>query len=196
MKDMTHAQASFKRADRLYHGAIKFFFVFAFIMLCVIAFQVANLSGNFTKSQEQEVAQRDEDTAAARGRLEKALEETQRQQVVTQNYVRCVASILLKPEKDRSVADFDACGIPGVTDPDNLGQPNTNQGVTAPNQQSPAITPSTPAPSTQSTQPTQQQPVAGGSPPDDNDVTPTPEEDRSALGRLPVVGDLLNAIGL
>lgn len=185
---MTHAQASFKRADRLYHGAVKFFFVFAFIMLCVIAFQVADLRGNFTESREQETAQRDEDTAAARERLNKALEETQRQQVVTQNYVRCIASILLKPVDERRVEDFNACGIPGVTDPSRLGQPDTNQGATAPNQQSPAITPQT-QPNSPSSQPNNQ-PTTSGAPPD-----PEPD-DRSTLGKLPVVGGLFEAIGL
>ncbi len=92
------------------------------------------------------------------------------------------------------MSDFDSCGIPGVTDPEQLGQPNTNQGVTAPNQQSPAITPPATQPQPQSTQPTTSQPIAGGSPPDDD--TPTPADDRSALGRLPLVGGLLDRIGL
>lgn len=190
---MSTAEANFKRADRLYHGAIKVAIVFGVVMLCVIAYQVAHLQGDFTRQQSAADSQRDEDTAAARKRLQAALDETNRQQVVTQNYIRCVASVLLKPVSERSESDFDACGIPGVTDPSKFGQPDTNQGVTAPNQQSPAITPQATQPQSQSTQPTTNQPVAGGSPPDDND---TPEDDRSALGRLPLVGGLLNAIGL
>jgi len=189
---MSQAELNFKRADRLYHGAIKVFFAFIFIMLIVIAYQVAHLQGDFSNAQTAELKRQEQARVESRERLDKALAETNRQQIVTQNYIRCVASVLLKPVQDLSMEDFDNCGIPGVTDPEDLGQPNTNQGVTAPNQQSPAIV----TPNTQSAQPTTNQPVAGGSPPDDNDAVPTPEDDRSALGRLPLVGGLLNAIGL
>lgn len=189
---MSTAERQFQRADRLYHMAIRVFFVFAFIMLCVIIYQVAHLQGDFSSAQTAELKRQETAREESRARLNKALEETNRQQVVTQNYIRCVASVLLKPVEQRSMSDFDNCGIPGVTDPSQIGQPDTNQGVTAPNQQSPAITPQATQPQPQSTQPTTSQPVAGGSPPDDND---TPD-DRSALGRLPLVGGLLNAIGL
>ncbi len=189
---MSTAELKFKQADRLYHTAIKVFFVFTFIMLIVIVYQVAHLQGDFSNAQTAELKRQEQARVESRARLDKALEETNRQQVVTQNYIRCVASVLLKPVEQRSMQDFDNCGIPGVTDPANLGQPNTNQGATAPNQQSPAIV----TPNTQSSQPTTSQPVAGGSPPDDNDAAPTPEDDRSALGRLPLVGGLFDAIGL
>lgn len=187
---MTRAEVSFKRADRLYHGAVKVFFVFAFLMLIVIVYQVANLQGDFSNAQTAELKRQEQARVDSRERLNKALAETNRQQIVTQNYIRCVASVLLKPVQERSMQDFDNCGIPGVTDPSKLGQPDTNQGSSAPNQQSPAVVPTTPAPTTQSTQPSQQQPIAGGSPPDDD------ADDRSALGKLPLVGGLLNAIGL
>lgn len=186
MKDMTRAEASFNRANRLYRASVKVFFAFAFVMLCVIAFEVTDLRVNFTESQRQETARRDEDTAAARKRLEKALLETQRQQIVTQNYIRCVAVISLLPIEQRSAEQLDACGIPGVTDPRKLGQPATSQGSTAPNQQTPAIPPT----SSQPTRLNPSQPIAAGSPPDDE------PDDRSALGKLPVVGGFFNAIGL
>lgn len=187
---MTRAEVSFKRADRLYHSAIRVFFVFAFIMLIVIVYQVAHLQGDFTSAQTAELKRQEQARVDSRERLDKALEETNKQQVVTQNYIRCVASVLLKPVEQRSMSDFDNCGIPGVTDPKNLGQPNTNQGSTAPNQQTPAVIPQvTPAP-TQPNQPAPSEPVAGGSPPDDD------ADDRSALGRLPLVGGLFDAIGL
>ena len=192
---MSQAQVQFQRADRLYHLAIKAFFVFAGVMLILIAFQVAHLQSDFSRGQSATIAQRDKDTQAARDRLQKALEETQHQQIVTQNYIRCIASVLLKPVSERSQEDFDRCGIPGVTDPSKIGQPDTNQGSTAPNQQSPAITPSsTPsatAPTTQSTQPKSNQPVAAGSPPDGVTSGGT-----GFLDKLPLVGGAFKAIGL
>lgn len=187
---MSQAELNFKRADRLYHGAIKVFFAFIFIMLIVIAYQVAHLQGDFSSAQTAELKRQEQARVESRQRLDKALAETQRQQVVTQNYIHCVASVLLKPVQERSMQDFDDCGIPGVTDPSQLGQPTTNEGAV---RQTPETIMGAPAPNTQSAQPTNNQPVAGGSPPDDND---TPEDDRSALGRLPLVGGLLDAIGL
>lgn len=180
---MTKAQVSFQRADRLYHLAIKAFFIFVVIMLGLIVYQVAHLQGDFTRQQNEAADQRDEDTAAARKRLEDALAETNRQQIVTQNYIRCVASVLLKPVEQRSEADFDACGIPGVTDPSKLGQPTTNERSST---TTPPTSPQAINPPQQPTQPNPTPPTTSGPPPDD----------RSPLGRLPLVGGLLDAIGL
>lgn len=190
---MSTAQANFKRADKLYHLSVKVFFVFVFIMLIAIAYQVAHLQGDFSDAQTAELKRQEQARVESRQRLDKALAETQKQQIVTQQYIRCVATVLLKPVSERTEADFDACGISGVTDPKYIGQSQSNQNAV---RQTPETIMSTPAPSTQSTQPTANQPVAGGSPPDDNDAAPTPEDDRSALGRLPLIGGLFDAIGL
>lgn len=190
---MSQAETNFKRADKFYHLSVRVFFIFMALMLVLIVFQVANLQGDFSSAQTAELKRQEQARVESRQRLDKALAETQRQQIVTQNYIRCVASVLLKPVAERSMEDFDNCGIPGVTNPNDLGQPQNNQSAV---RQTPETIMGTPAPTTQSTQPTANQPIAGGSPPDDNDAAPTPEDDRSALGRLPLVGGLLDAIGL
>jgi E3 ubiquitin-protein ligase DOA10 len=79
---MTKAKANFQRADQLYRSSVRLFYVFALIMLVVIAYQVAHLQNDFTNQQSQAINQRDKDTAAARKRLEDALIETKNQQVV------------------------------------------------------------------------------------------------------------------
>lgn len=181
---MSTAEVKFKRADRLYHLSIRVFLVFAFVMLIAIFYQVAHLQGDFSSAQTAELKRQEQARVDSRKRLDKALSETQKQQVVTQQYIRCVAGLLLLPQEQRSAEKLDACGLPGVTDPSQLGQLSTTQGATAP-----AAT----TPTTKSTQPASNQPVAAGSPPDDNAAT---QDDQSALGRLPLVGGLLNAIGL
>lgn len=185
---MSDAQLRFKRADRLYHGAVRLGLLFGLIMLFVLVWQVANLQGDFSSAQTAELKRQEVAREESRKRLDKALAETNRQQVVTQNYIRCVASVLLQPIAERTESDFDACGIPGVTDPAKLGQPNTNQGTTAPNQQTPAVTPQAITPTAPSAAEPNNQPTTSGPPPDD--------DDRSVLGRLPLVGGLLDGIGL
>lgn len=197
MSNLEAAQARFNRADKLYHYALRAFFAFAAIMLVVIVYQVAHLQSDFTRQQNTAAAQRDEDTVAARQRLEGALKETQEQQIVTQNYIRCVASVLLKPVATRTEADFDNCGIPGVTDPSQLGQPRTNASATVPQSSSgggvtnssPAPVAVLPAPQAQTITPTPTQETTSGAPPPDDD-------ERSTLGRLPLVGGLLDNLGL
>lgn len=180
---MTRAEVSFKRADRLYHGAVKLFFIFAFVMLIIIIWQVAKLQGDFTSAQTAELRRQETSREDARKRLDKALAETQKQQIVTQNYIRCVAVISLLPIEQRSAKMLDECGIPGVTDPAKLGQPQPNQSAAA---TQPAPVQSTPAPQ-QPEQPAQTRTPAAGAPPDDN---------RSPAGKLPIIGGLLDAIGL
>ena len=177
---MTKAEVRFKRADRLYHTAVKVFFGFAFVMLVVIVSQVAALSGDFAKAQTDELKRQEVAREEARKRLDRALNETQKQQVVTQNYIRCVAVISLLPVEQRSAKMLDDCGVPGVTDPSELGQPHTTQ------DSAPTAVESTPAPQ-QPEQSARSSTPAAGAPPDDN---------RSPAGRLPIVGGLLDAIGL
>lgn len=183
---MTKAEASYNRANRLYHASVKVFFAFAFIMLCVIAFEVTDLRGNFTESRDEAALQRDQDTAAARKRLEKALAETQRQQIVTQNYIRCVAVISLLPIEQRSAEQLDKCGIPGVTDPRKLGQVNPSQSSTPSSQPSAAITP-------------QNQPSNSASTGTSTPLTSKnamSQNDESTGARVPVVSPLLQLLGL
>lgn len=175
---MTKAEVSFNRADQLYHNSVRVFFAFAFIMLIVIIVQVATLQGDFAKAQtaelkRQEVA-REEAREESRKRLDRALAETEAQELVTQNYIRCVAVISLLPIEQRTAKMLDDCGIPGVTDPSELGNPNPNQ--------APRATQSSP----QSVQPAPNEPVAAGAPPDDE--TPARTNSRSPLSRLPFVG--------
>lgn len=186
---MSTAEVRFKRADRLYHWSWKAFFIFAAIMLTVIVYQVAHLQGDFTNAQTAELKRQEQSREDARKRLDKALVETQKQQVITQNYVRCVATLLLLPQEQRTSEKLDACGIPGVTDPDQLGQTHTEQSATVQSDES--TTPPATAPSTQSTEAKPNQPVAAGSPPDN--LKPS---NQSFLDKLPVVGGFFDAIGL
>jgi hypothetical protein len=184
---MTKAKANFQRADQLYRSSVRLFYVFALIMLVVIAYQVAHLQNDFTNQQSQAINQRDKDTAAARKRLEDALIETKNQQVVTQQYIRCIASVLLKPINQRTQADFDACGIPGVTDPKQAGkQPTTGSSSTTP-------APVAPMPTKPSSQSTQNPPVATAPPPDNSRKTSTAP---TLLERMPNIGGLFHALGL
>lgn len=190
---MSTAEAKFKRADRLYHWSIKAFFIFAAIMLMLIAFQVAHLQNDFSRERSAALAQREKASKEAQKRLQKALDETQKQQVVTEMYVRCIASLLLLPQDERTAEKLDACGIPGITDPQQLGQSgvsyNSNSSSSQPDTgNAPAAT----APTTQSTQSKPKQPVAAGAPPDNL----KPSGTQSFLDRLPGVGRAFHAIGL
>lgn len=190
------ARHKFNRADRLYHITIKMFVVFVVIMLSVIAFEVALLQSDLRRQESNLITRRDEDTSAARARLEAALKETQQQQIVTQNYIRCIGSVLLKPIPERTSADFDACGIPGVTDPSRLGQDATNQGENAPNQQSPSVIPQnrntpqtmTPAAPERASAPDSEEPVISGPPPDEPEE---PVDEGIIPDAIPLIGNLL-----
>jgi hypothetical protein len=181
---MSTAEAKFRRADRMYHIALKAFFVFAAIMLTIIAYQVAHLQGDFSSAQTAELKRQEQSRTDAQKRLSKALEETQHQQLVTQNYIRCMALVSLKPVEQRSAADYDACGIPGITDPDKLGRTDSSQTSSA--TKTGIITPNT-----KSTASKHKQPAMVCSPIDNNNSA----NDRSIFGRLPFIGGLFRAIG-
>lgn len=183
---MTRAEMRFKRADRLYRAAVRMFFGFSFVMLIVIIAQVATLQTDFARAQTAELKRQEVARQESRKRLDRALAETNKQQVVTQNYIRCVAVISLLPIEQRSAKMLDECGIPGVTDPDKLGQPSANRAPAA-----------TPNPSPQSSNPTANQPVATGAPPDDKGASgDTPAAEPTPLGKLPFIGGFFDSIGL
>jgi hypothetical protein len=198
---MTKAEIRFHRADKLYRGAVRMFFGFAFVMLAVVVVQMATLQSDFANAQTAELKRQEAARVESRARLNKALEETNKQQVVTQNYVRCVASLLLVPVPERSAEKLDACGIPGVTDPENIGNQSTTQNNPVTQQQQ--YTAPTPYQQPVATKPAPNEPAtSGGAPPESSGGEGSGGNDgnndgsQTILDRLPLIGGLLRAIGL
>lgn len=103
----------------------------------------------------------------------------------TQQYVRCIANVLMKPLRDRTEADFDACGLSGTT---NTGS-DTQQQVVIPQQtETQQQAPPAQIPETSTPQPVPEPEVV--------EPEPTPEEKSQGLRTIPLVDGLLKTIGL
>lgn len=115
--------------------------------------------------------------AQLKSQVESAAKNHQR----TQRYVRCIANVLMKPLKERTEADFDACGLGGTTNTKVETQQSTPPQAKV-SQQPPAVQqiPETPTP----------QPV-----PEPETVEPEPQQPQG-LRSIPLVDGLLKTIGL
>lgn len=179
MSGLDEAKADFKKKNKRYHTLLNLFLAYAIILLTFVAIQTLVTQTTIARNQKS-------NAAASEERFRRYTEDNAVQHQKTQQYIRCIAQVLLLPIEQRTDKSFDSCSTSGVYDGKSSGstsQPTSGSQPTAvppQNQPMPQTTPSS-------------QPVAAGSPPDD---TPTPANDRSALGRLPLVGGLLNALGL
>lgn len=181
MTQLEEAKADFKKKDKRYHVLLNVFFGYVVVLLTFVAIQT--LVTQTTIARNQRI-----NAAASEERFKRYTEDNAVQHQKTQQYIRCIAQVLLLPIEQRTDDNFDNCSTSGVYDGKSSGstsQPTTgSQPVTAtPPQNQPIPT-------------TQPQPVAAGSPPDDTPTPAKPVDGRSALGRLPFIGGLLNAIGL
>ncbi len=183
MSELEAARANFKKKDRRYHVLLNLFLAYALILLTFVAIQTLVTQTTIARNQKS-------NAAASEERFRRYTEDNAVQHQKTQQYIRCIAQVLLLPIEQRTDANFDDCSTNGVYDGKSSG--STSQPTTGSQPTAPAAIPPQNQPVSQTTP--SSQPVAAGSPPDD---TPTAANDtRSALGNLPLIGGLLNALGL
>jgi hypothetical protein len=155
---------------------------YAFLVLTFLAIQ-----GIVAQQQMAAVLEKVEDTTQAVRDSQIANQKTGTDNhEKTRAYIKCLVSeVLTVPLSERNNIDLDSCTR--KIDEEQKAQSNTSQTtpksmvIPQPNVAPTPIQPTTPKPSE----------PAAAAPPD-----PEPVEDRSALGKLPLVGGLLDAIGL
>lgn len=169
MSDKTvKAQRKLERAEGLLRKSKIIFILFLVMAACVIAYQLYAIQRNQLISQHQADEERDEATKEARERLNKALAENERLHRVTQEYIKCIATVLLLPIPQREPEDFERCsvpvreenaipGVPSTTTPGSImSEPIPTEPRTAPPKEGSNSQPNTPTTS------------GGGDDPDDD----------------------------
>lgn len=115
----------------------------------------------------------------------------------TRAYIKClVTEVLTVPLKERTTVDLDTCTNTADKSPETDAVSNSEPTIDPPQVQMNIQPTILPTPTPMSDTPKVNEPVAVAPP--DPPVTPSisAAEDRSALGKLPLIGGLLNALGL
>lgn len=160
MSELETARADFKKKDKRYHVLLNLFLAYAIILLTFVAIQTLVTQTTIARNQKT-------NAAASEERFKRYTEDNAVQHQKTQQYIRCIAQVLLQPIEARTDAAFDDCGTSGLYDGKSSGSTSQPTSGSQPTSQTPVATPpqQQPLPTTQPSQP-----VAAGSPPDD---TPT-----------------------
>lgn len=181
MSNLENAQADFDKKDKRLRVGLGIFITYVVLLLSFVAVETLITQTTIRDNQAA-------NAKASEERFKRYTEDNAVQHQKTQQYIRCIAQVLLLPLDQRTDEAFDKCSQDGIYNGKSSG--STSQPTTG--SQPAATAPAQPTP--QSSQPTPtSEPVAGGSPPDDDADQP---DDRSALGKLPLVGGFFNAIGL
>lgn len=92
------------RAEKMLRGLVLVFFLY---MMAVGTF-----SAIYTYRTQSAIAKNQAINAkASEDRFKRYTEENARQHQLTQQYVKCIATVLLKPVGQRTQEDFNACGV-------------------------------------------------------------------------------------
>lgn len=111
------AQKTFNKADRLLKIGLGVLVAFTLIVIIVTSIEVFSVQQTIVKNQKI-------NSQASTDRFNRYTTEQARQEAITQQYIRCVASTLVIPIPNRDPSAFDNCSK--AAQAQNLkGQPST-----------------------------------------------------------------------
>lgn len=102
MTNLEQAQNKFDRSDSLYKKAKAVFIIFITVSLIVVVVQLVRVQNTIARNQTV-------NSAASVERFDNYNKENARQHRITQQYIKCIATVLLQPIDQRTTAIFDSC---------------------------------------------------------------------------------------
>lgn len=177
MSDLEAARADFKKKDRRYHIGLTIFLSYIFILLTFVAIQTLITQSTIAHNQR-------DNAAASEQRFKRYTDDNAKQHKQTQQYILCIAQVLLLPIDQRTNESFDNCSVTGDYQGRKTSVAPESNSVTI-IEQPPVVVLNQPT-----TVPTPE-PTTSGAPPDDE-----PEQPTTFLQGLPLVGGLFRTLGL